>query len=268
MQEKLMQNEPLVVDVTDADFEQTVIEESMRRPVVVDLWASWCAPCRTLGPILEKAVEGRGGEVLLAKLDVDANPYTSGQFRVQSIPTVLGFVGGKLVDGFVGAVPEPVVNEFLDRLVPSEADRAAAEALAEEEAGDLADAEVRYREALAADPDNAPARLGLGRLLAERGSLDEARELVTPLLPDPDAERIMSAIRVAGWGELGEPGTLASAKRLAAQGRIREALDGMIDSLADDQEAARAAMVDVFALLGDEDELVIEFRRKLANALF
>src|SRR2546426_4959199 len=103
-----------VVEVTDASFEQVVVEGSKERPVVVDLWAEWCGPCRTLGPILERIAEERGGAFLLAKLDVDANPMTSAAFGVQSIPTVIGFRDGKAMRAFVGAYPEPAVNEFID----------------------------------------------------------------------------------------------------------------------------------------------------------
>jgi len=258
---------PVVVEVTDQDFLQTVVEESKRRPVVVDLWATWCAPCRTLGPILEKVAEERGGEFLLAKLDVDANPYTAGQFGVQSIPTVVAFKDGKPVDGFVGAIPEPMVKEFIDKILPTEADHEAQEALEEELQGDLDDAETKYREALEADPGNRAARLGLGRVLAETGRDAEAREMVMPLLPDPEAERLLAMLEVRSWASISEPGTLASAKRLAAQGKHKEALDGMLGTLRDDPDA-RQAMLDVFAVLGEDDPLVAEYRRKLANALF
>ena len=258
---------PVVVEVTDQDFLQTVVEESKRRPVVVDLWATWCAPCRTLGPILEKVAEERGGEFLLAKLDVDANPYTAGQFGVQSIPTVVAFKDGKPVDGFVGAIPEPMVKEFIEKILPTEADHEAQEALEEELQGDLDDAEAKYREALEADPGNRAARLGLGRVLAETGRDAEAREMLMPLLPDPEAERVLAMLEVRSWASTSEPGTLASAKRLAAQGKHREALDGMLGALRDDPDA-RQAMLDVFAVLGEDDPLVAEYRRKLANALF
>jgi len=108
MQEQVTESGPVVVEATDQNFLETVIEESKKRPVVVDLWASWCGPCRTLGPILEKVAGERAGSFLLAKLDVDANPYTAGQFGVQSIPTVVAFRDGQPVDGFVGAIPEPM----------------------------------------------------------------------------------------------------------------------------------------------------------------
>jgi len=267
MAEQVVERQTAVVDVTDADFADKVIEESKRRPVVVDLWASWCGPCRTLSPILERVAEQRGGDVLLAKIDVDANPYTAGQFGVQSIPTVIAFRDGTPVDGFIGAIPEPMVKEFVERLLPSEADVAAQAAFDEERSGDVADAERRYREILTSDPDNRGARLGLGRILFERGEAEAAKELLTPLLPDPEAERLLAGVRVAQWAAMEGPGTLASAKRLAAHGRWREALDGMLGALIDDPEA-REAMLDVFAVLGEDDPLVADYRRRLANALF
>jgi putative thioredoxin len=257
-----------VVDVTDADFERVVVEGSKERPVVLDLWASWCGPCKTLGPILEKVAQERNGAFLLARLDVDANPMVSGALGVQSIPTVVAFRDGEPVNGFVGAYPEDEVNRFVDAVLPSESELVTDEAIAEEESGDLAGAEQRYREALEADPDNREAAVGLGRILAERGEDDAALELVKPHLPYPDAERVLAIVRVNGWADLDEVGTLASAKRLAAQGKWREALDGMLGAIADDREAARDAMVATFAALGDDDPLVIEYRRKLATELF
>jgi putative thioredoxin len=258
---------PVVIEVTDQDFMEAVVEESKRRPVVVDLWASWCGPCRTLGPILEKVAGERGGSFLLAKLDVDANPYTAGQFGVQSIPTVVAFRDGKPIDGFVGALPEPMVNQFIDKLMPSEADLGAEAALEEELDGDLEGAEGKYREALDVDPNNREARIGLGRVLAETGRGDEARQTLMPVLPDPEAERILAMLEIKGWADLTDVGTLASAKRLAAQARWQEALDGMLGALPDDPDAHQA-ILEVFAVLGDEHELVPEYRRRLASALF
>lgn len=260
----------VVVDVTDADFEEVVIEGSRERPVVVDLWASWCAPCHSLGPILEKVARERDGAFLLAKIDVDANGVGQALLqavRSQGIPTVVAFRDGQPVNMFIGAYPEPAVNGFVDSILPSPADLEVKEALEEERTGDLADAEARYREALAADPGNRSARTGLARLLADRGEAEEARELLGPLLPDADAAQALARIEVSEWAALEDRGTLASAKRLAAQGRWREALDGMLGALGDDPEA-REAMLQVFAVLGEEDPLVPEYRRKLASALF
>jgi len=262
---------PNVVEVTDADFEQLVIEESKTRPVVVDLWAAWCGPCRTLGPILEKVADERGGAFLLAKLDVDANQVGNALLQAvksQGIPTVVAFRDGQPVSMFIGAYPEQEVNSFVDQLLPSEAELVAEEAVAEEASGDLAAAEQGYREALEKDPANREAGVGLGRILADRGDMEDARATVTPFLPDPEAERVLATVRVHGWGDVEGVGTLASAKRLAAAGHWREALDAMLGSLTDDRDEATGAMRDVFAVLGDDDPLVPEFRRKLSNALF
>jgi putative thioredoxin len=259
-----------VVDVTDADFESVVIQGSATRPVIVDMWAAWCGPCRTLGPILEKVAEERDGAFLLAKLDVDANAVGQellAAVQSQGIPTVVAFRDGAPVSMFIGAYPEQEVNRFVDSILPSEAELVAEDAQAEAESGDLEAAEKDFRQALDKDPDNRDARVGLADLLARRGDYPEAEELVRAVLPDPDAERVMARVRVGSWGDLSPDGTLASAKRRAAEGRWREALDALLQMLPG-QPQAREAMVDVFAVLGDEDPIVTEYRRKLANALF
>jgi putative thioredoxin len=188
--------------------------------------------------------------------------------KSQGIPTVVAFRDGAPVSMFIGAYPEQEVNAFIDQLLPTEAELVAEEAEAEEESGDLEAAEQGYRDALEKDPTNRDAGIGLGRILAERGDLAEARTVVTPFLPDPDAERVIATVRVKEWSDLDEVGTLASAKRLAAAGHWREALDAMLGSLMDDRDEATASMRDVFAVLGDDDPLVTEFRRRLSNALF
>jgi putative thioredoxin len=260
-----------VVEVTDATFEQVVIEGSKERPVVVDLWADWCGPCKSLGPVLERVADQRAGAFLLAKLDIDANRVGQellSAVQSQGIPTVVAFRDGAPVSMFIGAYPEQAVNDFVDSILPTEADRLADEAEAEVVAGDVEGAEQGFREALDKDPDNAEAKIGLARILVARGELDAARDLVTALLPDPEAEGVVASIRVAEWADVQEPGTLAGAKRLAAKGRWREALDGMVGALQDERDATREAMVDVFAVLGDDDPLVAEYRKRLASALF
>jgi len=262
---------PVVIDVTDADFRDRVIEESKRRPVLVDFWAGWCQPCRTLSPILERLANEKGGEFLLAKLDVDANQYTASQFRVMSIPNVWAFVDGRPVDQFIGALPEQAVRQFVDRFLPTEADREAAQAAQAAETGDVESAERGFREALAEDPGNRAAGLGLARILVERGDLDEARDVVAPLLPDPDAERLLAAIRLSEWSVPDASDPLATPKRMAAEGRWREALDGFLGAVAhapEHRDAAREAMLDVFAVLGDDDPITREYRPQLAAALF
>jgi len=260
-----------VIEVGDDDFVARVIEESKRRPVLVDFWAAWCGPCRTLGPLLERVAEEHGGEFLLAKVDVDANPYVASQFRVQSIPNVWAFVDGRPVDQFIGAYPEPAVREFISRLLPTEADREAAEASEAAAAGDPEAAEQGFREALRADPSNRSASLGLAGILVERGEADEARELLQPLLPDAEADRLLARLRVADWAGLSDGTPLTQAKRMAAEGNHREALDGLLGAVRyspEDRDAAREAMLDLFAVLGDDDPLVREYRSKLAAALF
>jgi putative thioredoxin len=257
-----------VVDVTDSTFEQVVVEGSKERPVVVDLWATWCGPCHALSPILEKVAQDRDGAFLLAKLDVDENPMVAGALGVQSIPMVIAFRDGRPVNGFVGAYPEQEVQRFVDTILPTEAELAAAAAREEESAGDLDGAERGYRDVLAGDPGNRDAALGLARILLDRGESEEARQLASPHRPDPEAERVLARLQVEGWADDAEPGALGDAKRLAAARRWRDALDGMLEALAENRDAAREAMVTVLAALGDEDPLVREYRRKLASALF
>lgn len=266
---QVMEN-PVVVEVTDETFQDVVIDGSKERPVVVDLWAGWCAPCRSLGPILEKVAEERKGAFLLAKVDVDANEVGQALLqavRSQGIPTVVGFRDGQAVNMFIGAYPEPEVNRFVDSLLPTEAELVAEEAEEEVVNGDVQEAEEKFRDAIEADPANRTARLGLARILVDRGDADGAREQLMPLLPDQEAEQLLARLEVASWASLGGAGTLVSAKRLAAQGRWREALDGMLGAIRDDPDA-RPAMLDVFGVLGEEDPLVGEYRRKLASALF
>src|SRR5439155_5976462 len=145
MQGHILDREPTVVEVTDADFMTRVVEESRRRPVLVDFWADWCGPCKQLSPVLERLAQEKQGRFLLAKMDVDRNQYTSAQFRIQSIPNVWAFVDGRPVDQFIGAMPEPAVREFIDRFLPTEADLEAAEASRDVETGDVEAAERRFR---------------------------------------------------------------------------------------------------------------------------
>jgi len=260
-----------VVEVTDDTFEPIVIEGSKERPVVVDLWASWCAPCRTLGPILEKVAKERGGAFTLAKLDVDANAVGNALLqavRSQRIPTVVAFRGGEPVSMFIGAYPEDEVNRFVDELVPSEAEVEADEAQEQEAAGDLVSAEAGYRDILGKDTGNREASIGLARILLARGDDEQARRLVEPLTPDPEADTIMARLRVKGWVDLNASSLLERAKIAAAEGRWREALEGMLAAVGDDRAGARDAMVEVFTALGTEDPVAAEFRPKLAARLF
>jgi putative thioredoxin len=260
-----------VVEVTDETFEQVVVEGSKTAPVVVDLWAAWCGPCRSLGPTLEKVAGERNGAFTLAKIDVDAQQVGNALLqavRSQSIPTVIAFRDGEPVSMFIGAYPEDEVNRFVDSILPSEAELDAAAAADELEAGDVAEAEAGFRDALDKDPDNRDAAVGLAAILVDRGALVDALPLVMQHLPDPEAERLHARIEIAGWADEPATGMVGAAKRAAAAGRWSEALANLTDALGEDRDAARQAFVTIFAALGDDDPIVPAYRRKLAAALY
>ena len=261
-----------VVEVTDQTFQSQVIEESFRRTVVVDFWADWCQPCRMIGPVLERLAEEHQGQFVLAKLDVDANPQVSYTFRIQSIPAVKAFRDGRLVSEFVGAIPEQAIRQWLQPLLPSEADRLSAEGERAEREGKPEEGEGLFREALKSDPGHVRASLGVGRLAVDRGDLEEARKVLEPLRPDPEAERLLAAISVSEWASPDGEGPLAAAERAAAEGRFQEALETFLAAVQngrdEEKKASREAMLKIFAVLGEEDPLTQEYRRKLAAALF
>ena len=260
-----------VIDADEATFASAVLEESARRPVVVDFWAGWCQPCRTIGPVLERLAVEHGGAFLLAKVDVDANPRLSQAFRIQSIPAVKAFADGRVVDEFVGAIPEPSIRGFVSRLLPTEADTTAAQAEAEERAGRTDLAERLYEQALRFEAKHVRATLGLARLAALRGDLDRAGSLLEPLRPNAEAERLLAAIEVSRWPAAGGDGPIAVARRAAAEGRYREALAALMSTVSAggaERDEARESMLKLFAVLGESDPLTVEYRRRLAAALF
>lgn len=260
-----------VIEVTDETFDQVVVEGSKTAPVVVDLWAAWCGPCRTLGPMLEDAATKREGAFTLAKIDVDAQGVGNALLqavRSQSIPTVVAFRDGQPVSMFIGALPQDEIDRFLDSILPTDAEIGAKEAADELATGDVAEAEQGFRDALAKEPDNREAALGLAKILLERGAIDEARPLIMPHLPDPEAEHLHARIEVAEWAMEPANGRLGDARLAAARGDWRDAFEGMIAALADQRDDARQALVTSFAALGDDDPLVPEYRRRLAAALF
>jgi putative thioredoxin len=233
-------------DVTDATFETDVVERSRSHAVVVDLWAPWCGPCRTLGPILERVIDDTGGQVELVKVNVDENPQTSAAFRVQGIPAVYALKDGQVVDGFIGAQGEPQVREFVARLMPT-AREAELDQLVS--SGD----EASLRHALEIDPGHEPAILALAELLVGDGRSDEALALLERI-PESPATRRVAALARSGEvaGDLDDVSTT---------------LDGLLDRVKDDDEA-RQEYVDLLELLGPDDPRTGEYRKKLTARLF
>ncbi len=232
-------------DVTDADFEAEVVERSKQTPVVVDLWAEWCGPCRQLGPIIEKVVAETDGQVHLAKVDVDQNPQVSAAFKVQGIPAVYALSGGEVVDGFVGAQGEDAVREFVAKLIPSEQDNEI-EALIE--AGD----EDSLQRVLDLDSAHEAAVLGLAEILIGSDRVEESEALLGRIPESGETRRLAALARTSGEVEDAE---------------ITDKLDELLAVVATD-EAARQEFVDLLERLGADDPRTSDYRRQLTAQLF
>ena len=279
-----------VVDVGDRDFEREVLERSREVPIVVDFWAPWCGPCRTLGPVLERLAVEHAGAFRLAKVNVDQAPAVAQAFRIQSIPAVKAFRDGAVVAEFVGAHPEASVRQFLASVVPTEADGLARDGDERALAGDRDAAAAAYTTALARDPRHPRALLGLARVHVAKGNDAEALTLLERVPPGTplarDAERLAAEVRTR-VDATGDEASLRArvganlddldaryqlGRILAARGKYDDALAELLEVVRRDpkhaDEAARKAMLDVFEVLGPRDPLTERYRGELARILF
>jgi putative thioredoxin len=238
------------IDVTDATFETDVLTRSDKVPVVVDLWAPWCGPCKTLGPILENVVDATDGKVELVKINVDENPQASAAFRVQSIPAVYAVRDHQVVNGFIGAQGESAVRQFVQDVLPTETETKIAELVA------LGD-EASLRSALELEAGNEQAVLGLAELLVEKGESTEALSLLDRIPESAETRRVAALARVGD--------------ELSAEGQASEELAAKLDALLDqvkDDDNARQDFVDLLELLGPDDPRTAHYRRALTSRLF
>ena len=233
------------LDVTDATFDTEVVLRSKEVPVVVDLWAEWCGPCRTLGPIIEKVVDATDGKVVLTKVNIDENPGISQAFRVQSIPAVYALKDGQVVDGFIGAYPEQEVTRFVQTLLPTEVETELSRLLA---AGD----EASLRQALELEPGNEDVIVALGELLVERGDGAEALTLLERIPETERTRKVAAAARVGGT---------------AMDDDHDAKLTELLTRVKDDDEA-RQEFVDILELMGNDDPRTAEYRRRLTAQLY
>ncbi len=233
------------MDVTDQTFEEAVLTRSMTVPVIVDLWAPWCGPCKTLGPMLERAVAATDGAVELAKVNVDDNPRVAQSFQVQSIPAVFAISGGQVVDQFIGALPENQVTAFVQGLAPAPSE---ADLLVEK--GD----EASLRQALELEPDHMGATEGLARVLIDRG--DAAGALAAlQRLPETETGRALAA----------------EARLLEAGVDLGDGVEAKLDELLErvrEDDAARQEFVDLLETMGADNPRTNEYRRALSARLF
>lgn len=274
------------LDVGLADFDQQVLEESKTRPVVVDFWAPWCGPCKSLKPILEKLAAEYGGTFRLAKINSDENQDLATRYGVRGIPSVKAFVNGEAVDEFSGALPEGEVRAFLDRLIPGPADEMRVAARELRAAGDMAGALQKLAEASRLDPDHVGIRLDATEIMLDLGEADEARRLIGNLADDVDPRVTQLRARLQFLGAAGDDpitlearvaaneNDLAARLRLANQavaaGQYEAGMDQLLEIIRRDRsfedDVGRTTLLAVFDLLGS-DPLVSLYRRKLASAL-
>jgi len=280
-----------VIDVSEANFEQEVVERSKTVPVVLDFWAPWCQPCRTLGPVLEKIAEAKAGAFVLAKINIDESQNLASYFGIEGVPTVHALKDGQFIQGFVGIPDEETMKEFFGQILPSDTENALKEAH-ELEAADPAKSEKIYREILTKDPDHEPARLGLARLLVGKQQFEEAAHLISPLGTSGDlgieAERLRRIIELQGAGKstgneealrkkiASEPDNARLhfdlGSLLATQARYPEALATLLKAAELDKTLAknevRELMVKIFQIIGVRSEMADDYRARLQSLLY
>ena len=279
-------------DVSQADFEEQVVQASFKQPVVIDFWAPWCAPCKVLKPILEKLAAEYGGKFKLAKVNSDENQEIAARYAVRGIPSVKAMVDGNIVNEFTGALPESSVREWLDRIIPSPAEELRREAQRMVDADDLDGALQKLAEAARLEPNNEVVRVDSAEILLEQGNADEAQRLLDSLrdpdiLKDARVLQLKAQVRLAEMKEEAESeASLAAAiaanendlearfrlaNVLIAANRAAEGMDQLLEIVRRDRsfrdDIGRKTLLDVFNLLGGQGELVSEYRRKLSGLL-
>ncbi|MBX4927381.1 thioredoxin [Rhizobium binae] len=288
-----------ITDTTTANFGKDVIEESRKQPVLVDFWAPWCGPCKQLTPVLEKVVNEAKGRVRLVKMNIDDHPSIAGQLGIQSIPAVIAFVNGRPADGFMGAVPESQITQFIDRIAgPAGADEAAeieavlTEAVELLAAGKLSEAAQLYGAVMQADPENAKALAGMAECMIAANQYQRARETLTDLPEELARDAGIQAVlkkldQIEEARKLGDPvalehelalnpdnheARLKLAKIRNVEGRREEAAEHLLLIMRKDRnfddDGARRQLLQFFEVWGFKDPATVAARRKLSAMLF